>query len=290
MKKFWILVLIPFLITCTSEEEERRIQAEKDSLQREIENRDESVNEFFQSLNEIQDNLETIKQKEKIITVSTNGYPEMDQSAKDKINEDILLIYKLMLKNKQTLAQLNEKVKKSNFRIAEFEKTVARLTLQIEERDAQINVLKEELANSYIDINNLNYEIGKLNTNYDSLSQDNREKREEIDKKTKALNTAYYVLGTKKELKEQNVISKKGGFIGIRRMEKLMENFNKDYFTEIDIRETSEISIFNKKAKVVTNHPPNSFYFTGEGKVEKLIIKDAKEFWSVSKYLVIIID
>ena len=194
-----------------------------------------------------------------------------------------------MLKNKQTLAQMNQKLKKTNLKNAELEKTIMQLTTQVEERNAEIIELKDELAKNYLDITNLNFEIGELNKNNELLANKNNEQIELIDKQTIELNTAYYIIGTKRELKENNVISKKGGFLGIGQKGKLMENFNKDYFTKIDITKEKEILVFSK-AKIITNHPSESYYTTGEKQIDSLIIKSPNEFWSVSKFLVIIVD
>ncbi len=66
------------------------------------------------------------------------------------------------------------------------------------------------------------------------------------------------------------------------------DNFDKEYFTEINTITFNKITIFAKKATLITTHPKDSYEFEGtDKKVDNLIIKDSKAFWSVSKYLVI---
>ena len=89
---------------------------------------------------------------------------------------------------------------------------------------------------------------------------------------------------------EQKVITKEGGFVGLGRILKLMEDFNKDYFTKIDITELKEIPLNFKKVKLVTTHPSSSYTLKGEEPIEKIVINDATEFWSASKYLVILVE
>ena len=83
-----------------------------------------------------------------------------------------------------------------------------------------------------------------LNTNYKEVEAESCSKNE-------TLNTAYYTIGTTKELKEKNVISKEGGFIGIGKSTKVTDDFNKEYFTKINIEQTTIINIGAKKVKII---------------------------------------
>jgi hypothetical protein len=182
-----------------------------------------------------------------------------------------------MNKNKQKLASLRTKLKDSNERNDELEKFIARLTVEIEEKDAQINDLKGELEK-------MNVAMTALNTNYEQSQQ-------ESAAKTEQLNTAYYAFGTSKELVKNNILTKEGGFIGMGKTEKMKENFNKGYFTKVDISTLNEITLGAKKAKLVTTHPAGSYKIEGkDGKAEKLVILNSADFWSTSKYLVIVVE
>ena len=65
-------------------------------------------------------------------------------------------------------------------------------------------------------------------------------------------------------------------------------DFNKDYFTQIDIRTTKEIKLYSKRAELLTTHPAKSYELVKDDKGQlTLKITNPKEFWSVSKYLVI---
>ena len=70
----------------------------------------------------------------------------------------------------------------------------------------------------------------------------------------------------------------------------IQSNFNKEYFTKINIEKTTSINLGAKKIKILTTHPSNSYKLIGEKPIEKLEITNTKEFWSASKYLVIILD
>lgn len=279
------------MFSCGYKSEIERLQEINDSLAQVSGGKDETITEFIAGYNEIQENLRKIKEKEDIIRSKTSAGDEMGQSAKDEINEDILTIYELMLQNKQKAESLERKLSASKSNKNELQNMLKSLNEQISSKDSEIEKLKEQLAQMNIDIENLNTQVTELSSDVDSLSEENREKAREIQEKTSALNTGYYVFGTKKELIEKEVITKEGGFIGIGRMEKLREDFNKDYFTKTDIRELDEILLSAKKAEVITNHPAGTYKLVeNDNGVEKLKITDNKKFWSVSKYLVIIID
>ncbi len=291
MKKYLILMILPLVFAaCTSTNEElERLKATNDSLAQQAQMKDEAINGFIQSFNEIEGNLSKIKEKENIVSQQIRtGDAAMDANAKDRINEDVLSIYELMLKNKQQLSSLEKKLRRSNLKIKEFEKMVANLNKQIEQKDGEINSLKSQLASLNIDVSNLNVKMKQMASNMDSVQQIKEQQEEEISKQTEELNTAYYVIGTVKELKEQGIVNKEGIF---NKSAKLTDDFNKDYFTKIDITKIKSIPVKGKKARIITAHPKNSFQAKGEEKmIESIEISSAKDFWSVSKFLVIVID
>ncbi len=292
MKKLIYLSLIIslFATSCGNSAEVERLKAERDSLSQITASNDQTINEFVSAFNEVEANLEEIKQKEKIISMKARGDVELNENSKSKINDDIVAIYELMKKNKQTIAKLQKKLKRSKNQSAGFKKMIATLKQQIAKKDQQIDEMRKELAKLNIDIQELNTVISDLNTDIDTLKHQSSEQRRVIDKQTKELHKAYYIFGTKKELKKNKIISSKGGFIGIGGMQKLTENFNKNLFTEVDTRQLKSIPLFAKKAKLITSHPSSSYYFAGEDKIDSLVIKNSAEFWSVSKYLVILVN
>ena len=121
-----------------------------------------------------------------------------------------------------------------------------------------------------------------------NLTTDNAKKQADIDAKTEALNTAYYTIGTNRELKDKKIITGAGGFIGIGRTKNLLADLNMNDFTRVDITKVSEIPVMKKKITIVTSHPKGSYRIDGEKSVDKIVILNAKEFWSLSKVLVII--
>ena len=70
--------------------------------------------------------------------------------------------------------------------------------------------------------------------------------------------------------------------------EVLRSNFNKDYFTKIDIRIDKEIKLYSKSAEILTSHPASAYTLTRDANKQYVLrITDPQAFWSTSKYLVI---
>jgi hypothetical protein len=105
-------------------------------------------------------------------------------------------------------------------------------------------------------------------------------------------NIAYYIIGTVKDLKEKKVIDQTGGFVGIGKAKNTSGVIDNTYFTKVDVTTFNELPIMKKKAVLLTNHPVGSYKFEGINKqaVEKILIVNASDFWSRSKYLVIVAE
>lgn len=285
MKKLiFIALMIPFMLACNSKQKEfESLQARYDSLLTLGFTKDTSILDYLESFNAIQANLDSIKMAEMIITQNASDGGELQPDQKEQINRDINMIYEMLQKNKQTIAELKSKLKKSNSKITSLEQMVERMTKQIEEKDGEIAQLRDQLEK-------MNIQIEILSSNVDNLASESKTKSQTIDEKTTELNTAYYVIGTKKELRDQKIITVEGGFAGIGRNKKLQEDFNRDYFTRVDITRLRSIPVMKKKATIITTHPSQSYKLYGEKTVDSLVIKNAKDFWGASKYLVIVID
>ncbi len=282
-KHFLLLPALLLIFSCGNNTQKIEADRIKDSLNAvngnlrgDVGRKDSTIDSFIQSFNQIQDNLDQIKEKEKLITTETKSGDTKNKQ--DKIISDIQLIYNLLAENKGKIAMMSAKLKKADTKYAELEKMVDHLNAQLEEKDVQIGDLKDHLEKMKIDLTNLQTDL--------------EASKQESGSKTEKMNTVYYVSGTSKELVKQGVLTKEGGFIGLGKTAELRNNFNKDCFTRLDASMVTEIPLGRKKAKVLTPNPTSAYKFEGEQgkKIDKLVITNPADFWGTSKYLVIIVD
>ncbi|MCR5454246.1 MAG: hypothetical protein K6F33_04590 [Bacteroidales bacterium] len=288
MKRVLIMAafVAPLAFSSCNQAELQRLQAQNDSLRSAVTTGGIKLDDYFAAFNSIQENLNMIKEKEQIISLKT-GNGEVDKASADQINEDITSIYELMLKNKQTIKDLNTKLQQNGLKNKEMAKTIQLLTDQINAKDKEVSDLKTQLERLNIDLANVEKKAAELDSTLQEAQNVNEELSEVNSAQDAALNTVYYVVGTKKELIGHSVVNKEGMFKGL----KIGDSFDKNYFTQIDLRNVNSINIGKKNAQILSSHPSSSYKLVERGKiVEKLEITDPASFWERSKFLVIVAD
>lgn len=279
MKKLLFVALcLLAMVACKNEKPAQNLAgvSQADSLQKIIAQKDNEINDMMATLNDIQEGFRQITEAENRVTVAQSG--ERADKAQ-QIRENIQFISQRMMQNKQLINKLQQQLRESSFKGDELKKTIETLASQMEEKEQQLQQLRAELDSKDIHISQLDETINNLNTDVSNLQQESSQKTEVINTQDKQLNTAWYVFGTKSELKEQNILVK--GKV-------LQGNFNKNYFTKIDIRQDKEIKLYSKSAELLTAHPGGSYTLTRDANGQYVLrITNPQIFWSTSKYLVI---
>ena len=263
-----------------------RLQAENDSLQAVLNERNAELDEMMGTFNEISEGFRQINAAENRVDLQRGALSEGSLSAKEQIASDIEFIRKQMEENKQQIAKLQQQLKNSRTNSAQLKKAVETLTQELVEKTKRIEELQAELASKNIRIQELDAAVTTLTTEKETLVAENEAKAQTVAAQDKALNAAWFVFGTKKELKDQRILTNAGVF---RKGDVMQdEAMNKDYFTQIDIRTTKEIKLYSKSADLLTTHPAGTYVLEEDGKGQlTLKITNPERFWSVSKYLVI---
>ncbi len=253
-------------------------RAQTDSLRQVISQKDNEINDMMGTLNEIQDGFNEINAAENRVTIAKGGE---GANKEQQIRENIQFIAKTMKHNRELIAKLRNQLKQSSVKGDALKNTLENLSKQLEEKDKQLQQMRAELDAKDIHITELDEAINNLHTNVNNLANESSKKSQVINSQDKQLNTAWFVFGTRKELKEQRIIE--GDKV-------LQSNFNKNYFTKIDIRVDKEIKLYSKYAKVLTMHPSSSYILQRDAnKQYTLKITNPEIFWSTSKYLVILV-
>ncbi len=266
------------LASCTNSGNKSKLQSQNDSLMVELSERNAELDEIMGSFNEIQDAFREINEAEN--RVDLNGGSIEGRSNSQKVKEDIRFISEKLKTNREQLAKLENQLKNSKFQSTELKKAIQKLNAQMEAKQRQIETLQTELASKNIRIAELDEAVAGLHQNMDELVAEKEVAAKTVAVQDKALNTAWFVFGTKSELKDQKII---------QRGDVLKNNdFNKDYFTEIDIRNEKEIKLYSKRAELLTTHPAGSYELVKDDKGQLILkISNPNQFWSVSRYLVI---
>jgi lipoprotein len=249
---------------------------QNDSIQQILSQKDSEINEMMGLMNEVQEGFRQINEAENRVTIAKDGE---GSDKKQVLRDNIKFITERMQKNRDLIAKLREQLANSSLKGSQLKSTIDNLVKQLDEKDQQLQQLRAELDAKDIHIGELDETINHLNTNVNNLTTESAQKSETISAQDKQLNTAWYVFGTKSELKEQRIIA--DGKV-------LQGNFNKNYFTKIDIRVDKVIKLYSKSARLLTLHPASSYTLARDANKEYVLtITNPQIFWSTSKYLVI---
>lgn len=283
MKRIVIsLLALTVLMACNNKKEEKNLASQNtiDSLTDIVNQKNNELNDIMSTFNDIQEGFREINEAEGRVNIARNNG---ETNAKADIMENISFIKRTMQLNKERIAKLREQLKESSFNTSKLQATIESLNKELESKIARIEELQAELDSKNAHIAHQDKQISELNTNVNSLTADNAAKARAVEQQDKQLNTAWYVFGTKKELREQHILE------GTNKVLK-GNNFNKDYFTKIDIRVDKVIKLYSKSAKLLTNHPAGSYSLDKDARgMYTLRITNPTTFWSVSKYLVVVV-
>ena len=285
MKKLVILAVCALaIISCKNDAPKQDLMMTqlRDSLNTIIAQKDTEINDMIATFGDIEEGFREITEAQSRVTLAQQG--EGTNSAK-RIKENMQFIQQTMRQNKELINKLKQQLRDSSFKSEELKKLIDNMQQQLEQKEAQLQALREELDKKDIHIAELDETVANLNSDVNQLTEESTQKSQTISQQDKELHTAWFVFGTKDELKKQNILTKDGVFSKTRILEK---DFNKDYFTKIDIRIDKEIKLYSKDAKMLTSHPSSSYTLAPDANKQYVLrITDPNLFWSTSKYLVI---
>jgi len=276
-----IICVLIVLNSCQSETapENKKLESTNDNLlkenlmlKREISQNDSIVNSYASYINQIRENLHQIRDHKGMVTIDEKN-PE--QISIDNAIQEIEIIGNLMVENNNLINRLKNELKNSDMQLDEFEKTILTLSEEVQIKNREIYYLQQEMES-------MDASLGEL---FDAYN----DKVAELDVINVKMNTAWFTIGSKSELFNNGITTKEGGFIGIGKISVLKDDFNKSYFTEVKLDELTEIPLGVKYVDLITSHPKDSYEIIGENPIKKIKILDPDQFWSNSKYLVILV-
>jgi hypothetical protein len=304
MKRYaWLIVLAVVATTgCNQAElkkalaEAKAAEAQKDSLLTE-------VLETTQFVSDI--NSELAKAKSMTVkTASTDpGVPGAKRDREERVAalERVKTVIAKLNESEAKLAETETRAKQSRQRnarllaqIETYKKTIEDLKTTAEQQKAEYEAA---LAEKDTQIATLAGRVDTLTSENTLLSSDKAALVDTVANLTSYKNTVYYAVGTKDELMKKGVITKEGSkflIFGGTRLEPA-RNLAPESFTAIDKTQQTSIPLprTDKKYKIVSRQSPT--YLTStvskDGKVTGSVeIAQPEEFWSASKYLILVQD
>lgn len=268
-----------------NETEEAHKQAIADASKVELQNAVADRDQLFLLVNEISQGMDQIKDLENILTVNANAGGETP-SQREQIQADIASIQKALQERREKLAELEKKLNNSTLTNNNLRSTIATLRNQIDTQSNEIESLKTNLTAAKARIGELNTAVDSLNTTVTTVTAQKDEAEQQSVDLANELNTCFYAVGSKKELKDNEIIE-----TGFLRKTKIMEgDFDRNFFTTADKRTLTTIPLHSDKAKVLTNQPESSYVIEDVDGQKVLRITNPASFWSLSNYLVVQIN
>jgi hypothetical protein len=267
--------------------ESKAAEAQKDSLLTEVLETTQFVSDLNSEL-----------AKAKAIAVSGEGTDrgmpgaQLDSEERKATLERIQQVIARLNESEAKLTVTENRVKNAKIRnarllaqITTYKQTVEDLKTAAEQQRAEQEAI---IADQRTQIANLSGQVDELNVQTASL-------RDTVVHLTAYKNRVYYAVGTKDELLKNGVVTKEGSkflFFGGTRLEPARKP-NLDAFRMVDKTQTVSIPLPrpDKRYKIVSRQSPE--YLTGQvrenGEVEGVVeIAQPEEFWSASRYLILV--
>lgn len=296
MKKIVIISLAFFAVSslsvsCKKGAEEKKVNT--DSIENvELKGELASVNAEKDSLNtlmnDIADGMNQILDVQDVMNVSNLGSETVDK--KNHLRDQVVAIQEMVKDRQRRLNELEKRLTASGAYSDDLKKQVSTLKKQLQNQEKIINQLTAELQAANVKISKLNVRVDSLRTENTQVKSDLKTEKQNVEAEkarntslTNTMNECFYVIGSKKELKDQKIIE-----TGFLRKTKVMEgDYTKSYFTKADKRTLTQINLHNKKAQVMSKHPAGSYVIEEVGGQKVLRITNPTRFWELSNYLVV---
>lgn len=270
------VALVAFMLSSCVEKSKKyqQLLAEKNAAVVENQNIEKEYNAALGIINDVENNLSAIRDAEGLMLIKNEG-----TSQRDQLNSELIQIKEAMAKNRARLDSLSNALNKTNKDRSYLRNTIKKLQDQIAEKEQVIAQMQEQIAQKDKEIEGLNTKVSNLNKDLKDINAKSDEQSRLIADQILEMNKVYYIGAKKKELKEKGILTSK--YI-------LRDKVPTQAFTQVDKREVKEVTFEAKKAKVMSSHPINSYTLVKKDKQVIMQITNPEQFWSVTKYLVVL--
>jgi hypothetical protein len=242
-------------------------------------------NTALESIAEIQDSLTAIAPEEtslRRLSQHAEVGERVTQTQKERMLSTIADLRESIKNTRERIRDLEKNLKGSQTEVAGLKRIIENLKRSVSDKEAMILRLTAKVDSLTVTVTNLKTDVIR---GQEKIA----EQQQVIEDKRKEIGTIYYIVGTRKDLKNTGIINESGGVLGMGKSVQLSGAFVEGYFTPLDTDSESQISILGKEPVVLSAQAKSSYQLTmvAEGQ-STLRILNAAEFRKV-KYLVIMI-
>jgi hypothetical protein len=296
MRYAWLIALAVVATTGCNQAELKKALAEAQSSEAQ---KDSLLTEVLETTQFVSDINSELAKAKSLSVKATGSDPGVPGAKKDREERQASLD-----RIKQVIARLNEsdtKLAETEARAKTSRQRNARLLAQIETFKKTVDDLKttaEQQKTEYeMALAEKDTQIASLAGRVDTLTTEKVALTDTVANLTSYKNTVYYAAGTKDELMKRGIVTKEGSkflVFGGTRLEPA-RNLDPAAFTAIDKTQQTSIPLprSDKKYKIVSRQSPTHLgsTVTKDGKVSGSVqIAQPEEFWSPSKYLILVQD
>ena len=282
---FILVVLLLGVSSGCKKKELEALRNENKELTQRIEEKNSTIETLKKQYNQIEQKLQLIIQ-------AGEDAESLDFSdvTSDNLRERLENVSDMVRTNTGKAESLRNELNGARYQANKYRKRASQLENEVNELNDSLKTINEDLTAKKERVNDILSEMEEQEAAFSKLTEENKALKDSLEEKNKLLNTAYYAVGPEKKLKDDDVIMKKGGFLGfIGQTSVLHPEFSQSDFYIFDksTERTITIEARKRKVEVVTPHPKNSYDLEEEGEKTILNINDQEKFWKAGKYLVV---
>jgi hypothetical protein len=288
MKTILVCLLALILASCHNyKKDAERLEVVVDSLKTETQEKDSTIKIFLNDFAEIQANLDSIKKMEMFMAGADDTERVMKDSDKEKILSDIATINGLLRDNHEKIVSLRNRLSNSNLKTGRLEEMVNKLEIQSKTLEKNLKLKDLEITRLGEQVQEKNQDISQLELKIDQMTTYRSQLLDSLKMQEAEQNKAFFTVGSISELKDNGIVEREGGILGIGSTPVIRKDFSRDTFTPTDIRLFKFLPLNSRKVDILSVHPVGSFHISGNNRADTLFIDNPETFWSVTNYLVV---
>lgn len=275
------------VVGCNNKSEElqkqvAQLESDRSTLQQNMAEREQFVGEVVQAVNDVYKDIEAARASEKKIVEQAGGTEGsanlVNADARKELLDNINTIGVTLKENQKRISNLQLRAKKLGADIAGLNTVIENLKVTIAEREQSIAMLEARVKG--------------LENTVAEKTQAITDREVIIDQQQKILQTAYFIAGTRDELKQKGIIADEGGFLWglVGSTTVLASGIDQSVFTPIDITKDQTFQVEGEIDEIIPARK-GTFFATARNHDNKseLTVKDPTRFWQ-DRYLVVVLN